>query len=56
MGPDVSGVECRYAGSILKNTNSVKEFGAEGGFWKLLSDGVAYLKVQEGHILIKIKE
>jgi hypothetical protein len=40
----------------LKNTNLVKEFGYEGGFWKLFSDGVADLKVQEGHILIKLKE
>jgi len=40
----------------LKNKNLVKEFGAEGGFWKLFSDGVADLKVQEGHILIKLKE
>jgi len=40
----------------LKNKNLVKEFGAEGGFWKSFSDGVADLKVQEGHILIKLKE
>jgi hypothetical protein len=40
----------------LKNRNLVKEFGAEGGSWKLFSDGVADLKVQEGHILIKLKE
>jgi hypothetical protein len=40
----------------LKNKNLVKEFGAEGGFWKLFSDGVADLRVQEGHILIKLKE
>lgn len=40
----------------LKNRNLVKEFGAEGGFWKLFSDGVADLKVKEGHILIKLKE
>jgi hypothetical protein len=40
----------------LKNRNLVKEFGAEGGFWKLFSDGVAGLKVQEGHTLIKLKE
>jgi hypothetical protein len=31
-------------------------FRAEGGFWKLFSDGVADIKVQEGHILIKLKE
>ena len=40
----------------LKNKNLVKEFGAEDGFWKLFSDGVADLKVKEGHILIKLKE
>jgi len=40
----------------LKNKNLVKEFGEEGGFWKLFSDGVADLKVKDGHILIKLKE
>jgi hypothetical protein len=40
----------------LKNRNLVKEFGNEGGFWKLFSDGVADLKVKKGHILIKLKE
>jgi hypothetical protein len=40
----------------LKNKNLVNEFGAEEGFWKLFSDGVADLKVKEGHILIKLKE
>jgi hypothetical protein len=40
----------------LKNKNLVKEFGDETGFWKLFSDGVADLKVKDGHILIKLKE
>ncbi len=40
----------------LKNRNLVKEFGTEGGFWKLFSDGVADLNVQNGRILIKLKE
>lgn len=40
----------------LKNRNLVKEFGADGGFWKLFSNGVADLKVKEGHLLIKLKE
>ncbi len=40
----------------LKNKNLVEEFGTEGGFWKLFSDGVADLKVQKGRILIKLKE
>jgi hypothetical protein len=42
--------------SNLKNRNLVKEFGDAGGFWKFFSDGVADLKVREGHILIKLKE
>jgi hypothetical protein len=40
----------------LKNKNLVQEFGDETGFWKLFSDGVADLKVKNGHILIKLKE
>jgi hypothetical protein len=40
----------------LKNRNLVKEFGDEGGFWKLFSEGVADLQVKRGHILIKLKE
>ena len=40
----------------LKNKNLVKGFGTEDGFWKLFSDGVADLKVKDGHIQIKLKE
>jgi hypothetical protein len=40
----------------LKNRNLIKEFGDQGGFWKLFSDGVADLKVREGHIQIKLKD
>jgi hypothetical protein len=40
----------------LKNKDLVKEFGAEDGFWKLFSDGVEDLKIQDGHLLIKLKE
>jgi len=40
----------------LKNRNLVNEFGGEEGFWKLFSDGVAGLKVQEGHMVITLKE
>ncbi len=40
----------------MKNKNLVKGFGGEGSFWKLFSDGVADLKVQHGHVLIKLKE
>ena len=40
----------------LKNKNLVKEYASHGGFWKLFSDGVADLKVRDGHLLIKLKE
>ncbi|MFO8089827.1 MAG: hypothetical protein R6U13_08330 [Desulfatiglandaceae bacterium] len=40
----------------MKNRNLVSEFAAEGGFWKLFSDGVSDLKVREGHLLISLKE
>jgi hypothetical protein len=40
----------------MKNRNLVTEFAAEGGFWKLFSDGVSDLKVREGHLLISLKE
>ena len=40
----------------LKNRNLVKEFSGEGGFWKLFSDGVADLKIEEGHMRIRLKE
>ena len=40
----------------LKNRNLVSEFGDEEGFWRRFSDGVAGLKVQEGHMVITLKE
>ncbi len=40
----------------LKNRNLVNEFGDEEGFWKLFSEGIAGLKVQEGHMVITLKE
>jgi len=40
----------------LKNKNLVKEYASHGGFWKLFSDGVADLKIRDGHLLIKLKE
>jgi hypothetical protein len=40
----------------MKNRNLVSEFAAEGGFWKLFSDGVSDLQVRDGHLLISLKE
>lgn len=40
----------------IKNTNLVREFGGEGGFWSLFSRGVENLEVRDGLLVIKLKE
>ncbi len=40
----------------LKNIDLVEVFGAEPGFWKGFSDGVAAIEVREGSLLILLKE
>ncbi len=40
----------------LKNVDLVKEFGGDEGFWKSFSDGVDNIKVEEGQLIIKLKE
>ncbi len=40
----------------LKNVDLIQEFGADQGFWKSFSDGVEYIHVEEGRLLVKLKE
>lgn len=40
----------------MKNKNLVEEFGSEGGFWQLFAEGVKDIKVQDGHIRIRLNE
>ncbi len=40
----------------LKNVDLVSEFGGNAGFWKSFADGVEDVHVEEGHLLIKLKE
>lgn len=40
----------------LKNVDLVNEFGSDAGFWKSFADGVENIQVEEGHLLIKLKE
>ena len=40
----------------IKNIDLVKEFAADKGFWKTFSAGVEDIKVEEGHLKIKLKE
>lgn len=40
----------------LKNIDLVKEFGNDDGFWKAFSEGVAAVNVEEGNLMIRLKE
>ena len=40
----------------LKNVDLVNEFGTRGGFWQAFSGGVADLQVEEGQLIIELKE
>lgn len=40
----------------LKNIDLVQEFGNDEGFWKAFSDGVDAVKVEQGKLMIKLKE
>jgi hypothetical protein len=40
----------------LKNVDLVNEFGADQGFWKAFADGVDNIRVEDGEMLIQLKE
>lgn len=40
----------------MKNVDLVREFGADQGFWKSFADGVEYIHVEDGRLLVKLKE
>jgi hypothetical protein len=40
----------------LKNIDLVQEFGGNRGFWKTFADGIEYIHVENGRLLIKLKE
>ena len=40
----------------LKNVDLTREFGGDEGFWKNFSDGVEHIRVEEGSLLVKLKE
>jgi hypothetical protein len=40
----------------MKNVDLVREFGTEEGFWKIFSDGVDSVTVEEGSIAVTLKE
>lgn len=40
----------------LKNVDLVREFGTDEGFWKSFADGVEHIHVEDGRLLVKLKE
>jgi len=40
----------------IKNIDLVKEFGADEGFWKTFSEGVADIRIEQGRLQIELKE
>lgn len=40
----------------LKNVDLVDTFGESEGFWKAFSDGIDYIKVSDGKLLVKLRE
>ncbi len=40
----------------MKNVDLVKEFGGESGFWKTFSEGVEFIRVEDGKLSVQLKE
>jgi hypothetical protein len=40
----------------LKNVDLVKEFGGQEGFWSVFADGVDEILVEDGQLLLRLKE
>ena len=40
----------------IKNVDLVKEFGGERGFWKTFSEGIEYIRVEDGRLSVQLKE
>jgi hypothetical protein len=40
----------------IKNVDLVKEFGGESGFWKTFSEGIEFIRVEDGKLAVQLKE
>jgi hypothetical protein len=40
----------------LKNIDLIREYGNQDGFWKGFADGVEDIRVEEGHLKVKLRE
>jgi len=39
----------------LKNVDLINEFGSDPGFWQSFSDGIEFIQVVEGNLVVKLK-
>jgi len=40
----------------IKNVDLVKEFGGESGFWQAFSEGIEFIRVEDGRLSVQLKE
>lgn len=40
----------------IKNVDLIKEFGGKSGFWKSFSDGIEFIRVEDGKLSVQLKE
>lgn len=40
----------------LKNVDLVQEFGGTEGFWKALDDGIEHIRVEDGQLVLQLRE
>jgi hypothetical protein len=40
----------------LKNVDLVREFGGQEGFWKSFADGIENIRIEQGSLVVKLKE
>lgn len=40
----------------IKNIDLVNEFGGNGGFWQAFADGIEYMQLTDGKLIVKLKE
>ncbi len=40
----------------LKNVDLVQEFGGRGGFWDIFSDGIDWIRIDDGQLTVRLKE
>jgi len=40
----------------IKNIDLIEQYGGQEGFWKSFADGITYIKVTDGHLVVKLNE